>query len=128
VAEVMPKPKASAESVADLVALVMSGHVRIPVFQRGFKWGAADVVALFESIYLGYPVGSLLFHRGPAQARMIEVGPIKVRAPETSGALWVVDGQQRLAASIGKRFTTRCSVRVRDRSTRRLWTNSPTNS
>jgi hypothetical protein len=94
----MPKPKASAESVADLVALVMSGHVRIPVFQRGFKWGAADVVALFESIYLGYPVGSLLFHRGPAQARMIEVGPIKVRAPETSGALWVVDGQQRLAA------------------------------
>ena len=74
------------------------GLVRIPVFQRGLKWQATDVIALFDSIYNGYPIGSLLLRKGAAQAAPIAIGPLKIDAPETHSALWVVDGQQRLTA------------------------------
>lgn len=90
--------EASAETVEDLVHLVLRGRVRVPDFQRGLKWGAEDVVALFDSIYRGYPVGSILLRKGRADAIRIEVGPIAIDAPETQEALWVVDGQQRLTA------------------------------
>ncbi|PRQ06140.1 DUF262 domain-containing protein [Enhygromyxa salina] len=94
----LPKPTATASRVEDLVALVMAGQIRIPFFQRGLKWDSKDVIALFESIYLGYPVGSLLFHRRAATAVLVKLGPLKIHAPESEAALWVVDGQQRLAA------------------------------
>src|SRR6185436_8275288 len=90
--------EAGAETVEDLVELVLRGRVRVPDFQRGLKWGADDVVALFDSIYRGYPIGSVLLRKGKADAVRLEVGPISMDAPETQEALWVVDGQQRLTA------------------------------
>lgn len=93
---VLPKPTATAARVEDLVALVMAGQIRIPVFQRGLVWSTQDVIALFESIYLGYPVGSLLFCRRAARAQRVTLGPLEIHAPESDAALWVVDGQQRL--------------------------------
>jgi len=41
--------------------MVYRGHVRVPSFQRGLRWEASDVQDLFDSIYRGYPIGSLLF-------------------------------------------------------------------
>lgn len=90
--------EAETETVEDLVALVARGGVRVPSFQRELKWKGEDVVALFESIYLGYPIGSILLRRGKAEAARIQVGPLSIDAPETEAALWVVDGQQRLTA------------------------------
>ncbi len=90
--------EAETETVEDLVALVMRGSVRVPIFQRGLKWAGEDVVALFDSLYRGYPVGSILLRKGPAEAAHIRVGPLSIDAPETESALWVVDGQQRLTA------------------------------
>lgn len=90
--------EAETETVEDLVALVARGGVRVPVFQRGLKWEGEDVVALFDSIYRGYPVGSILLRRGQAEAARIQVGPLSIDAPEMDAALWVVDGQQRLTA------------------------------
>lgn len=72
--------------------------MRVPDFQRGLRWGAEDVVALFDSIYRGYPVGSILLRKGRADAARLEVGAVAIDAPETQEALWVVDGQQRLTA------------------------------
>jgi len=105
VARAAPKLTANAERISEIVALVMSGRVRIPPFQRGLKWEAVDVIALFESVYLGYPVGSLIFYRSPAPADLLRVGPLQIAAHEDDQALWVVDGQQRLtalAASLGR--------------------------
>ena len=95
-----PSPPAEAEAlrVEDLVAAVQSGNVRIPRFQRGLKWGAQDVVNLFDSVYNGYPIGSLLLRRGPAPAERLQLGPLTIDGPETQSALWVIDGQQRLTA------------------------------
>lgn len=90
--------EAETETVEDLVALVARGGVRVPSFQRELKWKGEDVVALFESIHLGYPIGSILLRKGRAEAARIQVGPLSIDAPETEAALWVVDGQQRLTA------------------------------
>ena len=75
------RPRAGAESVEDLVGWVREGRIRIPNFQRPLRWRAQHVVDLFDSLWLGYPVGSLLFWQRPAEE-----------------ALWVIDGQQRLTS------------------------------
>lgn len=92
------KPEARTLKVEDLVETVRRGQVRIPRFQRGLRWTADDVVKLFDSIYRGYPIGSLLFYKRLAKADRLMVGPVAVEAPETSEAWWVVDGQQRVTA------------------------------
>jgi Protein of unknown function DUF262 len=92
------KPEARSEKVEDLIFRVMHGLIRVPEFQRPLRWGASDVVDLFDSIYRGYPVGSLLFSKRPAHADRLKVGPMTIDAPETAEAWWVVDGQQRLTS------------------------------
>jgi hypothetical protein len=92
------KPEADTRTVEELVARTQRGSVRIPVFQRGLRWDADDVVALFDSIYRGYPIGSLLLRKGAADEECIRLGPLSIDAPRTGDALWVVDGQQRLTA------------------------------
>lgn len=92
------KPEARTEKVEDLVERVRRGLVRIPRFQRGLNWESAHVVDLFDSIYRGYPIGSLLFYKRKAEAERLEVGPLPIDAPETSEAWWVVDGQQRVTS------------------------------
>lgn len=95
--KVLPKLTADTRSVSDLVGLVTSGRVRVPVYQRSLQWDASDVIALFDSIYRGFPVGSLLLHhRSAAPATTLEFGPLTIHAPEASSAYDVVDGQQRL--------------------------------
>lgn len=92
------KPKATTETIEDLVDRVRRGLVRVPAFQRGLKWKSLDVLDLFDSIYRGYPIGSLLLWQRAAEAGRVHIGPLMVVAPETSSAWWVVDGQQRLTA------------------------------
>jgi hypothetical protein len=92
------RPEARTEKVEDLVERVRRGLVRVPWFQRGLKWGSSDVVDLFDSLYRGYPIGSLLFYKRMARADRLPLGPLIIEAPETSEAWWVVDGQQRLTA------------------------------
>jgi Protein of unknown function DUF262 len=92
------KLAANTETVEDLTAMVRRGVVRIPSFQRGLRWRTEDVLALFDSIYRGYPVGSFLLRKGAAAAATLKIGPLSIDGPETQEALWVVDGQQRLIA------------------------------
>lgn len=92
------KPEARTEKVEDLVERVRRGLVRVPRFQRGLRWKSPDVVDLFDSLYRGYPIGSLLFYKRPAKAERLPLGPLLIDAPETSEAWWVVDGQQRVTA------------------------------
>jgi hypothetical protein len=92
------KPEARTEKVEDLVERVRRGLVRVPRFQRGLKWESSDVTELFDSLYRGYPIGTLLFYKRSAKADRLPLGPLMIEAPETSEAWWVVDGQQRVTA------------------------------
>jgi hypothetical protein len=60
------RPRVEYRTPVDLVNEVKSGLIRMPPFQRGFKWEAGDVVRLFDSLVRGYPIGNLLVWRRPA--------------------------------------------------------------
>ena len=88
-------------SIPDIVKRAGEGSIRIPEFQRSFVWDAADVRSLFDSIYRGFPIGTVLLWSKEAPAAEIAFGPIKVKAPHRTDALWVVDGQQRIISLVG---------------------------
>jgi hypothetical protein len=91
-------PGARTSSVEELVAMTLDGRVRIPVVQHGLAWEDRDVRDLFDSIYRGFPIGSLFLQQASAEAAEVRVGPIPVMGTERPDALWVVDGQQRLTS------------------------------
>lgn len=91
-------PNASTFPLEDLVSAVLEGRVRIPEFQRAFRWQWEDVRRLLDSIVRGYPIGSLLLWERPADATKLTLGALEIDAPEVRDALWVVDGQQRLTS------------------------------
>ena len=82
----------------DLVGEVLKGHIRIPDFQRAFRWQWEDVKRLVDSIVRGYPIGSLLLWSRPAKAEILTIGALYIDAPSKEEAQWVVDGQQRLTS------------------------------
>jgi hypothetical protein len=84
--------------VRELVNLAWSGNIRVPHFQRPFRWKWDDARKLFESIMSNYPIGSLLLWSRPALAAHIQLGVLDIEAPKTPHALWVVDGQQRITS------------------------------
>jgi Protein of unknown function DUF262 len=92
------RPGATTLDLDDLVELAWSGQIRVPHFQRDFRWTRQDVIRLFDSIVKRYPVGSLLLWRRPAPAQRLILGALRIDAPQVDQALWVVDGQQRVTS------------------------------
>ncbi len=92
------QPSATTYELDDLIASAWSGKVRVPHFQRDFRWGTQDVLRLFDSIVKGYPVGSLLLWVRKSPAAAITLGSLKIDAPADENTLWVVDGQQRITS------------------------------
>lgn len=87
-------------TIQELSSLVRSGRIRIPDFQRSFRWESADVLSLFDSILRGYPFGSFLLWKRPALEAEITIGALRLHAPARNDALWVVDGQQRITSLV----------------------------
>lgn len=84
--------------IRTLITNVSSGEVRLPEIQRGYVWKPTQVAKLVESIYRGYPSGSLLFWRTEETP---EVREMTAHAPTTAPAvapLYLLDGQQRLTS------------------------------
>lgn len=69
------RPGAITLGLDDLVELAWDGRIRVPHFQRDFKWTRQDVIRLFDSILRRYPIGSLLLWRRPAPAQKITRRP-----------------------------------------------------
>ena len=92
------KPNAKTFPLEDLVDEVLTGGIRIPDFQRLFRWQWEDVKQLMDSIVRGYPIGSMLLWARPAPAEELKIGSLHISASSRDEALWVVDGQQRLTS------------------------------
>jgi len=92
-------PSAFTLTVRKILNRVQAGEIRVPTFQRPLRWGAPDVLKLFDSILKGYPVGSLLFwkHSFPADPAL-RIGNARVEAPQVADGWFIVDGQQRITA------------------------------
>ena len=89
--------------INDLIGQVLSGQIRIPSFQRGFVWDADRVAHLMDSIYKGYPFGSLLFWRTrtPLQTER-DLGPFALPENDPDYPIdYILDGQQRATSIFG---------------------------
>jgi len=82
-------------TVGKLLEDIAIGEIGLPDIQRPFVWDTTRVRDLFDSMYRGYPVGTLLFWENgyPGEHRTIGVDG-KQKVPN----LLIVDGQQRLTA------------------------------
>jgi len=82
-------------TIGKLVEDIALGEIGLPDIQRPFVWDTTRVRDLFDSMYRGYPIGTLLFWENgyPGEYRIIGEGK-KQKAPR----LLIVDGQQRLTA------------------------------
>ncbi|MDG3039794.1 GmrSD restriction endonuclease domain-containing protein [Roseicyclus marinus] len=83
--------------ISPILDYIDNGHMALPEFQRGYVWGREQVRGLFQSLYRGHPVGSLLVwatdastaaHRGDGK---LAPGVVKL----------LLDGQQRITSLYG---------------------------
>ncbi|HRI63039.1 MAG TPA: DUF262 domain-containing protein, partial [Polyangium sp.] len=91
------QPNAKTFTPEEIVTEVLGGRVRVPSFQRKFRWQWDDVRRLFDSIAKGYPIGNLLLWERKAEAGIIQLGALEIEA-SAGTALYVVDGQQRVTS------------------------------
>lgn len=85
----------SSFNIREIVNKAVSHEWSVPEFQRGFVWNATQVRDLAESLWLGFPVGSILIWDSGLQKKQIE--PKNVTDAQLP-SLWLVDGQQRATA------------------------------
>lgn len=85
-------------AINQLVDRIDRGEIKLPEIQRGYVWKPTQVAALVESIYRGYPSGSMLLWRPnedvlgrSVQIEQSGVGPLAT--PQ-----YLLDGQQRLTS------------------------------
>jgi hypothetical protein len=78
--------------IHNLVDSAVNHELSVPEFQRGFVWKPAQARDLAESLWLDYPIGSLLIwnSRIGTEERVVT----DARTPSD----WLVDGQQRTTA------------------------------
>ncbi len=95
------KPEVTRIRPPDLIERVREGRIRLPRFQRPFRWEPKDVEQLFDSVLRGYPIGNLLMWERSAPAEQMTIGHLRIQAPADDRAWWVVDGQQRLTGLVG---------------------------
>lgn len=82
-------------NLANLIENIDTGVIGLPDIQRPFVWKDTQVRDLFDSMYLGYPIGYLLFW---ANAFQENTRSVVVDTNSTIPSLLIVDGQQRLTS------------------------------
>ncbi len=84
-------------SVDAMVNMVELGQLKLPEIQRRYVWRAPRVRDLLDSLYRGYPSGSILVWQadGIAPARNLQV--LSQQTTDQAGML-LLDGQQRLTS------------------------------
>lgn len=82
-------------SLTHLVEDIKHGNLALPDIQRPFVWSSAKIRDLFDSMYRGYPVGTIMFWETG-----VDVGVRQVGGGERDkvAKLLIVDGQQRLTS------------------------------
>ena len=82
-------------SLTHLIEDIKHGNIALPDIQRPFVWSSAKTRDLFDSLYRGYPVGTLMFWETGADTGTRQVGGGE---SDKVAKLLIVDGQQRLTA------------------------------
>lgn len=95
-------PKSDREYLRELFKKTIDGTYAIPVFQRDYCWKKNQIVALFDSIVKGYPIGSLTFWESSEEkaykTRDLLTDEIK-DSPKPQ--YYILDGRQRITTIFG---------------------------
>jgi hypothetical protein len=83
-----------------VIQRIRDGAIRIPGFQRKFVWEPDRAALLMDSIFKGYPFGSVLLWRTRTELKTEKsVGGFQLPPPEKDYPIdYVLDGQQRLTS------------------------------
>ncbi|MES2074372.1 MAG: DUF262 domain-containing protein [Pseudomonadota bacterium] len=94
-------------TIRQLLQRITDGEIRVPAFQRDFVWDPDRVQFLMDSIFKGYPIGTVLFWRTKEKLSYDrDLGPFTLPEPKKEYPIdYVLDGQQRLT-SIFSTFQT----------------------
>lgn len=87
-------------TIRQLLQRITDGEIRIPAFQREFVWEPDRVQFLMDSIFKGYPIGTVLFWRTKEKLSYDrDLGPFTLPDPKKEYPIdYVLDGQQRLTS------------------------------
>ena len=84
-------------SVSQLVANIEKGYIQKPEMQREYVWKATRVRDLLDSLYRGYPSGTILLWETDSEVPTSEFA-IATEKNSTTRPLLLLDGQQRLTS------------------------------
>ena len=93
----MPVEKTEWE-IGTLIGAISHGETKLPEIQRGFVWKPTQVAKLIDSLYRGYPTGSLLFWRTMESPLARDFALEGTPSQPAIQPLYLLDGQQRLTA------------------------------
>lgn len=93
----------SDQTIRQIISQLLAGQIRVPAFQRGFVWDANMVAYLMDSIYKGYPFGSILLWRTKERLSFErKLGPFQLpKADPDYPVDYILDGQQRITSIFG---------------------------
>src|SRR6185436_20806644 len=83
--------------VGELVDMINRGELRLPELQRRYIWPATRVRDLLDSLYRGYPSGTILVWETDLEQASRDLAVEQERSPFTTYKL-LLDGQQRLTS------------------------------
>lgn len=100
-------PRPEILRLEELAIAVKNGAIKLPKFQRAFVWKKSDMLRLLDSIYRGYPIGSLLMWNSSQKLtseRSIDGLQIDEDQLISYPVDYLLDGQQRLTTLCGALF------------------------
>lgn len=101
--------------IRQIIERITSGDIRIPAFQRGYVWEPEQVAFLLDSIYKGFPIGTVVLWQTDQRLSVERnLGSFVLPEPKKDYPVnYVLDGQQRLT-SIFSVFQTELVPESRD--------------
>lgn len=111
------------QSIQSLMDEIEADRIALPDLQRPFVWEDTKVRDLLDSLFVGFPVGTLVFWQTASERDARMVGSDK---PSSRATTLVIDGQQRLTslyavirgaevvAQDGTRYRVQIAFRPRD--------------
>lgn len=103
----MSQTKTTAINFNAILKKAKAGDYKLPEFQRKWKWTTRQVMSLYESLRLGYPIGAFLFLNSPEGDKLgprAFHGAGKKASGNPSHECLVLDGQQRITAGLSIYF------------------------
>lgn len=100
-------PKPEIQRLEELALAVRAGDIKLPRFQRPFVWKRGEMLKLLDSIYKGYPIGSLLIWNSSQRLtseRSLSGLELNISDYSNYPTNYLLDGQQRLTTLCGALF------------------------